>query len=89
MRHMPFRKCGLCRALLLTALAAVLVGCGSVGEAVVYPDAEPGEGRVEVVRLSRRVEGEVFGVRVTGVVYGGEETRIHVPEGSIAGDAMR
>ena len=54
-----------------------------------YPDAESGEGRVEVVQLSRRVEGEVFGVRVTGVVYGGEETRIHVPEGSIAGDAMR
>ena len=45
--------------------------------------------RVSDVQLSRRVEGEVFGVRVTGVVYGGEETRIHVPEASIAGDAMR
>lgn len=50
---------------------------------LVYGDAEPGEERVEVVQLSRRVDGEIFGVRVTGVARVEKETRIHVTKDEI------
>lgn len=44
---------------------------------------DSGEARVEVVDLTRRVDGEFLGFHITGTVDDGEEYRIHVPEGSL------
>lgn len=55
-----------------------------VDEVRVYEDADTATARVEEVEISEPAEGTFLGIwPVTGYLHFGEETRIHVPEGTL------